>query len=193
MRELTKAIAKVHINHGRVILYLEPFLIYRTSAVGNAFGELWGSRLDGRSSMWTPFDDTAIAMSQANGEWQDYVVQTARSLIRTTQADGIFLDSAGWRLNIAEETKQEVVRNSSIENAMAVLDLVDRVRKAIRIEVPDAVVLSETASGPHVQAYGWRCQRRFKRFIRYLDRKRDNRRTTPHLSGPVRPSSSKHL
>lgn len=147
-QELAKAVAKVHSNHGRVILYLEPFLIYRTSAVGNAFGELWGSRLDGGSSIWTPFENTAIAMSQANGEWQDYVVQTARNLIRTTQADGIFLDSAGWRLNIAEETKQEVVRNSSIENAMAVLDLVDRVRKAIRIEVPEAVVLSETASGP---------------------------------------------
>ena len=147
-QELANAVAKVHLNHGRVILYVEPFLIYKTSAVGNAFGELWGSRLDGTSTMWTPFEKTAIAMSQANGEWQDYVVQTARRLIHATRADGIFLDSAGWRLNIAEETKQEVVRNSSIENAMAVLDLVDRVRTAIQLEVPDAVVLSETASGP---------------------------------------------
>jgi hypothetical protein len=146
--ELANAVAKVHSNHGRVILYLEPFLIYKTSAVGNAFGELWGSRLDGTSTVWPPFEITSIAMSQANGEWQDYVVQTARRLIQTTRADGIFLDSAGWRLNIAEETKQEVVRNSSIENAMAILDLVDRVRSAIRSEVPDAVVLSETASGP---------------------------------------------
>jgi len=146
--ELATAVANVHSNHGRVILYLEPFLIYKTSAVGNAFGELWGSRSDGTSTVWTPFEDTSIAMSQANAEWQDYVVQTARRLIHTTKADGIFLDSAGWRLNIAEETKQEVVRNSSIENAMAVLDLVDRVRSAIRSEVPDAVVLSETASGP---------------------------------------------
>jgi hypothetical protein len=147
--DLAAAVASAHASNFRVILYLEPFLIYRTSAVGNAFGPLWGSRLDGASAVWTPFgDDSGIGMSQANGEWQDYVVQTARRLIQTTKADGIFLDSAGWRLNIASETKQEVVRNSSIENAMAVLDLVDRVRRAIRMEVPDAVVLSETTSGP---------------------------------------------
>jgi hypothetical protein len=148
-KDLAEAIANVHTQGGRVILYLEPFLVYRTSAVGNAFGELWGSRLDGTSPVWTPFGDpTGIAMSQANGEWQDYVVQTAKRLIQTTKADGIFLDSFGWRLNVASETRQEVVRNSSIENAMAVLDLVDRVRTAIRTVVPDAVVLSETTSGP---------------------------------------------
>jgi hypothetical protein len=138
-------------RRGRVVLYLEPFVVHKNSAVGNAFGELWGGRFPG-GAVWRPFGggDPSIEMSQANGEWQRYVVETARRLIETTHADGIFLDSAGWRLNLPTETKQEVVLNSALENSMAVLNLVDRVRAAIR-SVPrheDAVVLAETTSGP---------------------------------------------
>ena len=156
---LRAAVAEVHAHvdsdnrKGRVILYLEPFAIHRNSAVGNAFGDLWGERAFAfrGDPLWRPFapgDPNTIAMSQSNGEWQNYVVETARRLIKDTGADGIFLDSAGWRLNIPGRTKQEVVSNSPIEGAMAVLNLVDRIRAAVRSVNPEAVVLSETTSGP---------------------------------------------
>jgi hypothetical protein len=134
---------------GRVILYLEPFVVHEKSAVGNAHGELWGGRFPGED-VWVPFPPDGIAMSQANGEWQQYVVQKAADLVRQTGADGIFLDSAGWRLGLPVETKQEVVLNSPLENAMGVLNLADRVRTAIQAISPnhDAVVLSENTAGP---------------------------------------------
>ena len=92
-----------------------------------------------------------VPLSYAHSDWQDRLVQIARNLIRQTEADGVFLDSGPWRLNERVETKGEVVRASPLEHSRAFFDLVDRVRREIQKERPDAVVMSETMSGPGVR------------------------------------------
>lgn len=136
---------------GHVILYVEPYVLAHGTAYTNRFGTLLEAHPWPASNInWTPFGRNPIPVSYAHSDWQDRFVQLAVRLIRDTNADGVFLDSGAWRINESAYTKDEGVRASPIEHARGFLNLVDRVRTAIR-SVPghaDAVVLSETISGP---------------------------------------------
>jgi hypothetical protein len=177
-RSLRAAVDTAHQqpNPARVILYVEPFVVGFGTDVMNQFGDLYGAR-DPGGAMWQPFgalpppenvncnarEDSgeprpercsefqeSLSLSYAHSGWTDRVVQTCVRLITQTHADGIFLDSAGWRLNERVETKDEVVRASPLEHMRAFLDLADRVRQAIRA-IPgrsDAVVMTENMGGP---------------------------------------------
>ncbi|NGZ07845.1 MAG: hypothetical protein CV088_00435 [Nitrospira sp. LK70] len=146
---LRAGIEAVHASHGRVILYVEPFVIGTGSDVFNQYRYLWGARQEeGGNDEWDAFKDgNTLPMSQAR-YWQDRVVEIATRLVKDTGADGIFLDSGGWRMNLRLNTWQEVVGHSALEHAEGFLELADRVRREIRKFNAEAVVLTETAAGP---------------------------------------------
>lgn len=137
---------RLHEEGGRLILYVEPFIIYRYSEVALAQGDAWAARWpDGRTHEQYPDNLTMAAPLQA---WQDYMIAVCERLICLLGADGIFLDSYGWQMNWPMTTNSGSFVCSPGEHARAVLQLTDRVRAAIRRHQPDAVVLGETASGP---------------------------------------------
>ena len=149
--ELFKGIKTVHDDKGKVIMYLEPFIIYPTSIIGKKKREDWASfnqfgfpMLDRNAVEVYP---RIIKMNAAYVPWQDEVVKIAQRLVGEYGADGVMLDSWGWQMNWAIQTKIEGIKYSPKEYSEAVLKLVDRVRAAVRAIKPDAVVLSETTSG----------------------------------------------
>jgi hypothetical protein len=138
---------------GRAIVYLEPFILGFGANLMKAYSDLFWARKPGDGLtrgdglVWEPFGNT-VALSYAHSGWQDRLVDIARFLVRELHADGVFLDSGAWRMNERVETKDEIVAATPREHAAGFIDLVKRVRNAIQLERADAVVLTETASGP---------------------------------------------
>jgi hypothetical protein len=143
---LKDGIAKVHQQGGRVILYVEPFIISQYSHIGNLNGPQWeGHDALGDFDRWYP---TNYKMVAPFGPWQDYLVGVAQRLVRDYGADGIFLDSYSYQLNWQVRVGGGDQYYSPQAYNLGVLQLTQRIRTAIQTVKPDAVVLGETTSGP---------------------------------------------
>lgn len=135
-----EGIAAIHGQGGRVILYVEPFIIYCQSNIGRSFGESWDD-----TRINPPFyGDKNFAMIAPFRPWQDYVLAVALRLVHEYGADGIFLDSWGWQWNWPLQNSEMGRPCTPWEYSRGVLELADRVRDVIG---PDRVVLCESTSG----------------------------------------------
>jgi hypothetical protein len=141
-----EGIQRVHGNGGRVLLYLEPFIIYEQSDIGRCVGADWQA-LDANGKPLRIYPGNFKMVAPLN-DWQDYVVSVAERLVGTYGADGIFLDSYGWKMNQQVKAQAENRLYSPLEHSQGVLRLTDRVRQAVQAIKADAVVLGETAAGP---------------------------------------------
>lgn len=149
---LTEGIRKLQEAGGRIILYLEPFIIYEHSRVAQQHGESWRARLPsglwgGDGSVHKQYESN-LTMAAPSAAWQNYIVEVAKRLIRDYHADGIFLDSWAWQMNWPMRTLQEGVAWSPLKHCQGVLNLTARVRRAVKEIKSDAVVLGETTAGP---------------------------------------------
>jgi hypothetical protein len=144
---LIEGIRAVHAAGGRVILYVEPFIIYRHSMVGRVRGEAWAARWPGDEIQKNPYEDY-YKMVAPFVPWQDYLVQVVQRLVCLYGADGIFLDSWAWQMNWPVHTGEDGRLFSPRLYSLGVLELTRRVRDAVRRIKPDAVVIGETTSGP---------------------------------------------
>ena len=89
-------IQNVHRQGGRVIVYVESFIIFDYSQFGKEYGQLWGSSFpDGNLYRYYKGYYTMAATFR---HWQDYLVGIAEKLVRDYNVDGIFLDSWAWRI-----------------------------------------------------------------------------------------------
>lgn len=149
-------IDNVHRNGGRVLLYVEPFIIFKNSSIAQRIGQAWGGRrFDGK--LWgldvqDLYPDYACnyEMVSCHIPWQDYVVSVAQRLVGEYHADGIMLDSYAWQMNRLMMVGQDPSSGqfSSYDYAQGVLWLVHRVRAAVQAINPEAVVIGETTAGP---------------------------------------------
>jgi hypothetical protein len=151
---LKAGIDAVHRARGRVLLYLEPFIVYRCSQVGQQLGAIWGGRdWDGKLFAIDKPADPAYPDYSDNYDmiaplpaWQEYIAAVATNLVQQCGADGIFLDSYAWQMNRPmKDTRQSY---SAQDFSNGVLQLVERVRTAVQKANPDAVVIGETTAGP---------------------------------------------
>ncbi len=150
---------------GKVILYLEPFITYPRTLIRRAQdkGKAWSSFDHLGGNLKDRFDrqvygeyvdngvklhDSYQIMNAAFVPWQDEVVKIAQRLVGEYGADGVMLDSWGWQTNWAIQTRAEGIKYNPADFSQAALRLVDRVRAAVRAINPEAVVISETTSGP---------------------------------------------
>jgi hypothetical protein len=144
-------IRKIHQQGGKVILYVEPFIIYQASQIGMQNGAKWeGHDLLGAFDRWYAGNYKMVAPFVP---WQDYVVSVAERLVRDYGADGIFLDSYGWQMNWQVKVGTGSKLYSPQEYNLGVLQLTARVRSAIQAIKPDAVVMGETTAGPLVHVW----------------------------------------
>ncbi|MCZ7544948.1 MAG: DUF6259 domain-containing protein [Anaerolineae bacterium] len=135
-------IAAIHEQGGRVILYVEPFIVYHYSDLGQRMGERWAGRnRDGSPQSQYPDNYTMCATFDL---WQAYITEVAQHLVQEYGADGIYLDSFGWQWNWWCFTPETNVLASPSEWNQGVLDFIDRVRSAIREINPEAVVMTES-------------------------------------------------
>ena len=146
---LRDGIKRIHDQGGRVILYIEWYIIYWYSEICKKHGEEWASRdLQGNPYRLYPEN---FALVPATVAWQDHIIAIATRLVRDFQVDGIYLDSMGWEMNWPTTTLSEQRLYSPMEYTLGALTLTDRVRHAIQAIRPDAIVIGETTSGalPH--------------------------------------------
>ncbi|SRR5579871_2960249 len=152
-------IASVHQAGGRVILYVEPFIIFRSSEVGKKHGPDWGGR-DWDGALWGidkrgPYPDYAdnFEMISAFVGWQDYFLEVVVGLVRDFGVDGIFLDSYAWQMNRPMHNNLVKSPYSAEDFSLGVLQLVRAVRANVQAWNPDVVVLGETTAGPVAQCW----------------------------------------
>jgi hypothetical protein len=169
---LREGISRVHDAGGKVILYVEPFIIFKDSLVARfrpdpnfkTHGEYLAGRYPAKAPLSVIANDEERAepkewevwkychtMVPKFSRWQDYVEQVVTRLVNDYGADGIFLDSFGWQMNWPMSVRylgpagEEPHDYWPLEYAQGVLELADRVRSAIG---PHRVLLVETPSGP---------------------------------------------
>jgi hypothetical protein len=157
---------------GRVVLYVEPFIIHRNSAIANqpsacpllglvaepatpSIGYCWAAYHPLTKLLYGFHSDEPggygdnFAMVAPYEPWQDYLAATAARLVRDLGADGVFLDSWSWQMNwpiFNPDTAGGLY--SPKQDSQGVLALADRVGQAMQAERADAVALGETTSGP---------------------------------------------
>jgi hypothetical protein len=157
-------IQAVHRNGGKIIVYVEAFIITNSSKIGHEKGPEWGGR-NAAGDLLAHYRNN-YSMVAPFVPWQDYIVKVSERLVRDYGVDGIFLDSYAYQMNQPMQTEAEGIRYSAKQYSQGVLALTDRVRTAIQAIKPDAVVLGETTAGPiarHWQGglstdFAWRSQ-----------------------------------
>ena len=169
---LKKGIAKVHLQGGKVIMYVEPFIIYAFSQLAVQKGTAWAGR-DAAGNIYKHYS-AALTMVAPFVPWQDKVVEIAQRLVGQYGADGILLDSWAWQMNWPMQNQQEKRLYSPKEYSQGVLTLASRVRAAIQginPITPDAIVIGETTAGPISQHWDGGISADFA-WLRYRNRGR---------------------
>ena len=115
---LKDGISRIHVLGGKVVLYVEPFIIFHDSYVArfrpNRGDSNQGQYLAGRYPTKPPLNvianddeqgkewnvyDYCHTMVPALPEWQAHIRKVVERLVHEYGADGIFLDSFGWQMN----------------------------------------------------------------------------------------------
>jgi hypothetical protein len=142
----TEAVRTVHQRGGRVILYLEAFIVSRESAaIGRSHGPDWAMmNHDGSYQSYPTIPHPYYQMWPGQGSgWSDYLASVAERLIREHDVDGFHLDSygcqAGW---FDHHPKHPEGLEPGGFNAAAV-ELMVEFRSRIRAAKPDAIVMME--------------------------------------------------
>ena len=140
-----RGIRDIQQRGGRVILYLEPFILFWYSHIGKANGQAWAGR-DPSGALYHQYPQN-YSMVSCFEPWQEFIVNKARTLVQDFGVDGIYLDSWGWQMNWPMRTTSDSAPSTPLAYSLGVLDLAKRVREAIRSVRPDAIVMGETTSG----------------------------------------------
>ncbi len=141
---LKEGIRALHERGGRIIVYVESFILFAYSHIGAEKGDEWAARR-ADNSLYDQYPQN-YSLPQWLPAWQDYLATITERLVREFDVDGIFLDSLGWQMNWPAKTKQSAL-HSPADYSRGVLTIADRVREAIQRVKPDAVVIGENASG----------------------------------------------
>jgi hypothetical protein len=132
-------VAKIHRRGGRIILYLEPFIITRTSKVGQAHGRDWCMKdTNGRAKTYYGNSKYFLMWPGEGSGWTDYICSVAERLVRLYGVDGFHLDSYGCQWDL----KDSDPRHTGSFNKGAI-DLVRKMRTRIQKINPDAIIILE--------------------------------------------------
>lgn len=138
-------IRSIHERGGRVILYVEPFIVFWYSELGKKDGQAWAGR-DAEGSLYHQYPQN-YSMISCFPPWQKCIVDKAKMLVEEYGADGIYLDSWGWQMNWRMKAAADGPLCTPLQYSLGVLELAKQVREAIRTVRPDAIVMGETTSG----------------------------------------------
>ncbi len=136
----------LHDRGGKLIVYVEAFIIGNSSKIGREMGQQWGGR-NAAGELYAHYRNN-YSMVAPFVPWQDYIVKVCERLVKEYGVDGIFLDSWAYQMNQPMQTRAEGILYSPKQYSQGVLTLADRVRTAIQAIKPDAIVMGETTAGP---------------------------------------------
>jgi len=140
-----EGIKAVHERGGKVIVYVEPFILGVFTKTGRKHGPDWCGYHKDRKLVEAY--EAYYTMLFENPDWQDYLAEMCAHLVRDYGIDGIFYDSMGWQWNRRMYDK-DGRRHTCDENSLGLLELIRKTRAAISAVNPEAVIMSESGSGP---------------------------------------------
>jgi len=146
-----RGIEKVHRRGGRVILYLEAFIISRRTELGRTRGPQWAMRdQHGNFYPYYATGDRFYLMYPGEGSgWADHLVGVAGRLAREFSIDGVHLDSYGLQWGWRDYHTDHPGADDPDKFNRAAIQLVKRIRAELRKHRPEAVVILEGAE--HMQ------------------------------------------
>jgi len=142
-----QGIEKVHRLGGRVIVYLEAFIISRDTKLARVKGPQW-AMMDENGAYYSYYDtgDRFCLMYPGPGSgWTDYIVGVAGRLARDCRVDGVHLDSYGLQWGWKDHNPAHPEGRDPESFNRGAVELVRRMREQMRRYVPDAVVILEGA------------------------------------------------
>lgn len=140
---LAAGVEQLHRQGGRILLYLEPFIVYRDTIVGRERGQDWAARDPWTGELLDIYPDN-YTMPPWHPGWRQWVLDKARWIVGEVGADGVFLDSFGWQWNWLSATGDDPRPRDARTWNDATVSLVREVRQVIRAIRPDAVVMTES-------------------------------------------------
>ena len=134
-----EGVDKLQARGGRIILYLEPFIITKTSSVGREYGGEWCMK-DSRGNPQRYYGNAKYyLMWPAEGSgWTEYIIGVAERLVRDFGVDGFHLDSYGCQWDLKDHDPKH---KSSFNHGA--INLVKRMRQRIQEINPEAVIILE--------------------------------------------------
>ncbi|MDI7276335.1 MAG: DUF6259 domain-containing protein, partial [Anaerolineae bacterium] len=139
-----RGVEAVHRAGGRVLVYVEGYIVWKNSRLGQARGrdmalcDQHGAYYEEYLNNWS--------MCPADEAWQQCLTDICVRLVRDMDVDGIFLDSYGaQRYHTCYNRAHSHWPETDIWNK-GLSDIVSKVRAALRQIKPDAVVMTESTS-----------------------------------------------
>jgi hypothetical protein len=134
-----KGVEAVHAQGGRIILYLEAFIVTRTSDVGRGHGMAWCIKDAGGNPQTYYGRSRFYLMWPGEGSgWTEHICGIAERLARDYGVDGFHLDSYGIQWDVKDHDPRH--KGSFNEGAVR---LVKTMRQRLQKNRPDAVVMLE--------------------------------------------------
>jgi hypothetical protein len=134
-----EGVEKIHSLGGRIILYLEPFIITRTSNVVRRYGMNWCMKDDnGKPQTYYGRSRFFLMWPRVGSGWTDYICSVAERLVRLYGVDGFHLDSYGCQWDLKDSDR----RHGGSFNSGAI-NLVRTMREQIQKIKPDAIIILE--------------------------------------------------
>ncbi len=140
---LRKGIRTVHRRGGRVILYVEPFIVSRKTNFGRRMGPLWGMQDASGRFYDYPGTRNAFYLMQPRSGWADHLAACCRRLVGDLGADGVFLDSYGCQTGWRDYHPDHPGADAPGWFDEGAVELTRRIRDAVRQENPEAIVMTE--------------------------------------------------
>lgn len=136
---LREGVKKIHELGGRIILYIEPFIVTRTSEVGRRYGPDWCMKdTDGRPKTYYGNAKYYLMWPAEGSGWTEYICGVTERLVRDFEVDGFHLDSYGCQWGLEDgDTRHKGSFNQGA------IDLVRKMRRRIQAIRPDAIIMLE--------------------------------------------------
>ncbi|MCA9491310.1 MAG: hypothetical protein KC621_15370 [Myxococcales bacterium] len=145
---LRDGIAAVHAKGGRVLSYLELFVIAKSSTIGKKKGEDWSLvTKEHREDGLYPNDHKLCPTAPG---FDDYMIGMARKIVGDLGFDGLHLDSYGYQRGWKCIAKHGHAKGEASVFDQGAVDLARRVGEAIRAEKADAVMMCEGPMVPNM-------------------------------------------
>ena len=141
-----EAVKKIHELGGKIILYLEAFIISRSSKIGMEQGPKWAMMdKDGKYlGYFRNMDHTYYQMWPGKGSgWSRYLADKAEQMIKEFDVDGFHLDSYGMVQEWRDHHPDHADGLEPGEFDRGAVDLMKDFRGRIRSVKEDAIVIME--------------------------------------------------
>ena len=136
-------VAALHAQGGKIIVYLEAFLVTRTNPVGVAHAD-WAMK-DENGEYYTYYGrDRFYLMYPGEGSgWTDYICGLAEQMVRDYGVDGFHLDSYGCQWDRRDYNANHPCASDPAKFNAGAIRLVQTMRQRIQAINPNAVVILE--------------------------------------------------